>query len=106
MTIANPWPDTMARRSMPIDHNDDKWHPALHRRSRNQCFGNLNRIKGRPFSEVIANTPKFNATIIQVDNVYDRTIADYKNNSAMSQLLEAARIKEDLRNKEHDMWTY
>jgi len=49
---------------------------------------------------------KFNATITKMDNVYDRTIADYKRNSAMNQLLEAARIKEDLRNKEHDMWTY
>ncbi|MEY2970693.1 MAG: hypothetical protein RLZZ599_1066 [Bacteroidota bacterium] len=49
---------------------------------------------------------KFNSVITKMDNVYDRTISDYKRNSAMSQLLEAARIKEDLRNKEHDMWTY
>ena len=49
---------------------------------------------------------KFNAVIYKEDNVYNRTIEDYKKNSAMSQLLEAAAIKEDLRNKEHDMWTY
>jgi len=49
---------------------------------------------------------KFNSVVTKEDNVYDRTISDYKRNSAMSQLLEAAAIKEDLRNKEHDMWTY
>ncbi len=54
----------------------------------------------------IMHLRKFNSVITKMDNVYDRTISDYKRNSAMSQLLEAARIKEDLRNKEHDMWTF
>ena len=54
----------------------------------------------------IMHLRKFNAVITKMDNVYDRTIADYKRNSAMNQLLEAAAIKEDLRNKEHDMWTF
>lgn len=49
---------------------------------------------------------KFNAVIYKEDNVYNRTIADYKANDFMAQLLEASAIKEDLRNKEHDMWTY
>ena len=54
----------------------------------------------------IMHLRKFNAVITKMDNVYDRTIADYKRKSAMNQLLEAAAIKEDLRNKEHDMWTF
>jgi hypothetical protein len=49
---------------------------------------------------------KFSSTIYKVDNVYGRTIEEYNRNRSMNQLLEAARLKEDLRNKEHDMWTY
>jgi gliding motility associated protien GldN len=48
----------------------------------------------------------FNAVIYKQDNVYDRTIADYKRNAPLEQLLKAAEIKENLRNYEHDLWEY
>mgnify|MGYP003624964321 FL=1 len=48
----------------------------------------------------------FNSTIFREDNVYDRAIKDYKRNNPMDQLLEGQRIKEDLRNYEHDLWEY
>ncbi len=48
----------------------------------------------------------FNSVIYKEDNTYDRDIEDYKRNSAMDQLLEAQRIRENLRNYEHDLWEY
>lgn len=82
------------------------WFPdARYAMATSVAFNEKNNNQRLTFDQIM-HFRKFNATIIKVDNVYDRTIAEYKNNSAMSQLLEAARIKEDLRNKEHDMWTY
>lgn len=48
----------------------------------------------------------FNSIIYKEENVFDRQIADYKRNSNMSQLLESQRIKERLRDYEHDLWEY
>jgi len=82
------------------------WFPdARYAMATSVAFNEKNNNQRLTFDQIM-HFRRFNATIIKVDNVYDRTIAEYKNNSAMSQLLEAARIKEDLRNKEHDMWTY
>ena len=48
----------------------------------------------------------FNSVIYKEENVYDRTIKDYKRNSSMDQLLEAQYIREKLRNMEHDLWEF
>ncbi len=48
----------------------------------------------------------FTSVITKEDNVFDRKIKDYKRNRAMEQLLEAQRIRENLRNFEHDLWEY
>ena len=49
----------------------------------------------------------FNAVIYREENVNDdRSIADYKPNNALDQLLEAERVKEKIRDYEHDMWNY
>jgi gliding motility associated protien GldN len=48
----------------------------------------------------------FNSVIYKQDNVYDRKISEYKRNAPLEQLLEAAAIKENLRNYEHDLWEY
>ena len=82
------------------------WFPdARYAMATSVAYNEKNNNQRLTFDQIM-HFRKFNATIIKMDNVYDRTIADYKRNSAMNQLLEAARIKEDLRNKEHDMWTY
>ena len=47
----------------------------------------------------------FSSTIRKESNMYDRAIYDYKK-SGMQQLLEAERIKNDIRNLENDMWEY
>lgn len=48
----------------------------------------------------------FNSVIYKENNVYDRQIKEYKQNSPMEQLLEAQKIKEKLRDMEHDLWEY
>lgn len=48
----------------------------------------------------------FNSVIFKESNVSERAIADYKRNHPMEQLLEGQRIKEKLRDYEHDLWEY
>jgi gliding motility associated protien GldN len=82
------------------------WFPdARLAMSTSVAYNEKNNNQRLTFDQIM-HLRKFNAVITKMDNVYDRTIADYKRNSAMNQLLEAAAIKEDLRNKEHDMWTF
>lgn len=65
-------------------------------------YNNNNRLT---FDQLL-HLRMFNSVIYKEDNVYDRTIAEYKRNSPMDQLLEAQQIKDKLRNMEHDMWEY
>jgi len=48
----------------------------------------------------------FNAVVYKENNVYDREIKDYKNGRPLDQLLESRRIREELRNYEHDLWQF
>ena len=55
----------------------------------------------------LLNARRFNATIIREENIYgNRKISDYIRGNSLFQLLEADRIKEDIRDKEIDMWNY
>jgi gliding motility associated protien GldN len=82
------------------------WFPdARYAMSTSVAYNEKNNNQRLTFDQIM-HFRKFNSVVTKMDNVYDRTIADYKRNDAMAQLLEAQRIKEDLRNKEHDMWTY
>ncbi len=55
----------------------------------------------------LLNARRFNSYIVREENVYDnRKIADYIKGNALFQLLEARKIKEDIRNREMDMWNY
>lgn len=47
----------------------------------------------------------YTSRFIKESNLQDRTIGDY-NTSKRARLLEAERIKEELRNFEHDLWNY
>lgn len=82
------------------------WFPdARYALSTHQVYNENNNMKRMNFDQLF-HFRKFNSTIYKEANVYDRAIADYKRNSAMDQLLEAQRIKENLRNLEHDLWEY
>jgi len=70
------------------------------------CLNQANMSKPISFDRLI-NSRRFSATVYKEANVYeDRDIRDYIRNSAFKQLLESERIKEKIRNKEQDMWSY
>ena len=70
------------------------------------CLNEVNMSKPISFDRLI-NSRRFSATIYKEANVYqDRNVRDYIRNSAFKQLLESERIKEKIRNKEQDMWSY
>jgi len=55
----------------------------------------------------LLNSRRFSAIIVQEENVYgNRAIDDYIPENSLFQLLEANKIKEDIRNREMDMWNY
>ena len=55
----------------------------------------------------LLNARRFSSTIIREQNVFgNRAIEDYVRGNSLFQLLEADKIKEDIRNKEIDMWNY
>ncbi len=62
----------------------------------------------RPISfDHLLNARRFSAVIVQEENMYgNRSIKDYIPNNSFFQLLESERIKEDIRNREMDMWNY
>tara|TARA_B110000238_G_scaffold199767_1_gene247690 strand:+ start:1490 stop:2359 length:870 start_codon:yes stop_codon:yes gene_type:complete len=55
----------------------------------------------------LLNSRRFSSIIVQEENVYgNRAIKNYVRGNSLFQLLEANKIKEDIRNKEIDMWNY
>ena len=55
----------------------------------------------------LLNARRFSSTIVKEENVYgNRAIEDYVRGNSLFQLLEADKIKEDIRNREMDMWNY
>ena len=55
----------------------------------------------------LLNARRFNSTIVREENMYgNRKIEDYIRGNSLFQLLEADRIKENIRNREMDMWNY
>ena len=83
------------------------WYPAAREVLHNaQVFNQRNPSNPISF-DMLLNARRFNATIYREDNEYgDRDIKDYIVDNALFQLLEANRIKEAIRDKEQDMWSY
>jgi len=66
------------------------------------------RNSSQPISfDMLLNARRFNGVIYKEENVHgDREIKDYITENALFQLLESERIKEQIRNREQDMWAY
>jgi len=66
------------------------------------------RNSAQPISfDMLLNARRFNGVIYKEDNVHgDRAVNDYIADNALFQLLEAKRIKEVIRDREQDMWSY
>jgi len=53
------------------------------------------------------NARRFSAVIYREENIYgNRAIKDYVRGNSLFQLLEADKVKENIRNREMDMWNY
>lgn len=82
------------------------WFPdARYALSTNVVYNRGNNAQRLTFDQLFHDR-RFNAVIYKEDNVYDRSIKDYIRNSSLDQLLEAQKIKETLRNFEHDLWEF
>lgn len=95
------------------DDNPDKvelfwiWYPdardILHEA---KVFNQRNSAQPISF-DMLLNARRFEAVIYKEDNVHgDREVSDYIADNALFQLLEAQRIKEVIRDREQDMWSY
>jgi hypothetical protein len=57
--------------------------------------------------DTLLNSRKFNGVIYQEDNIQgDRPVKAYLKDNAQMQLLESERIKDKIRDFEHDLWNY
>jgi len=55
----------------------------------------------------LLNARRFSSVIVREENIYgNRAITDYVRGNSLFQLLEADKIKENIRNREMDMWNY
>ena len=71
-----------------------------------KSFNDDNPSRSISFDQLL-NSRRFNAVIYKEENVQgDREIQDYIPDNAFFQLIEGERIKETIRNKELDMWSY
>jgi gliding motility associated protien GldN len=71
-----------------------------------KAFNNRNSAMPIDF-DTLLNSRKFNGVIYQEDNVQDdRPVEGYMKDNAQMQLLESERIKDKIRDFEHDLWNY
>ena len=69
-------------------------------------FSDRNSVVRKSFDQII-NERRFDAVIYLEENMYeDRLVEDYIQNNSFMRLLESERIKEKIRNFEHDMWSW
>lgn len=69
-------------------------------------FSDSNSVIRKSFDELI-NARRFHTMIFLEENMYeDREVGDYITDNAFMRLLESERIKEKIRNFEHDMWSW
>jgi gliding motility associated protien GldN len=71
-----------------------------------KVFNPKNSLKPISFDHLL-NARRFSSTIIKTENIFgNRAIEDYVRGNSLFQLLEANKIKENIRNREMDMWNY
>ena len=83
------------------------WYPAVREILNNSYVFNPKNPSSPVSFDMLLNARRFNAVIYQEENEYgDRAIKDYIVKNSLFQLLESNRIKEAIRDKEQDMWSY
>lgn len=81
------------------------WLPEARQILANSTVYNTNNSIERMTYDEFLHKRLFASVITKETNLYDRAIYEYKKNR-MQQLLEADRIKNDIRNMESDLWEY
>lgn len=70
---------------------------------KSEVFNRSNDVERRTYEDIFWKR-QFGSFIIKESNVYNRAIAQYK--KGLDALLEAERIKTEITNMEHDLWSY
>lgn len=83
------------------------WYPGARETTHNMKVFN-NRNSAFPLSyDHLLNARRFVASIYREENIYgNRDVSEYIKGNALFQVLEADRLKDNIRNKELDMWNY
>ena len=83
------------------------WYPGAREVTHNMKVFNQ-RNSAFPLSyDHLLNARRFVASIYREENIYgNRDVAEYIKGNALFQVLEADRLKENIRNRELDMWNY
>lgn len=83
------------------------WYPGAREVTHEmKVFNNKNSAFPLSYDHLL-NARRFVASIYREENIYgNRDVAEYIKGNALFQVLEADRLKEDIRNKELDMWNY
>jgi len=83
------------------------WFPDARQTLHNmKVFNKKNAAYPISFDHIL-NARRFNSIIYREENIYgNRDVAQYVKGNALFQVLESEKIKEEIRNKELDMWNY
>ena len=55
----------------------------------------------------LLNARRFSSVIVREENIYgNRDVAEYIKGNSLFQVLESDKLKEDIRDRELDMWNY
>ncbi len=83
------------------------WYPgARYTTYAMKVFNNKNSAYPLSFDHLL-NARRFNAIIYREENIYgNRDVADYIKGNSLFQVLESEQLKENIRDKELDMWNY
>jgi gliding motility associated protien GldN len=83
------------------------WYPSAREILHNMKVFNPKNAAYPLSYDLLLTARRFSSLIYREENVYgNRDISEYIKNNALFQVLEAMKIKEDIRNKEIDMWNY
>ncbi|MEQ9186200.1 MAG: gliding motility protein GldN [Cryomorphaceae bacterium] len=70
---------------------------------KSEVFNRGNDVERRTYEDIFWKR-QFGSYIVKSSNVYDRQIVEYK--TGLEALLEAEKIKSEITNMEHDLWSY
>lgn len=115
LAIAPVAPDVQTMGNNSLDNNAQAeqlalfwvWFPDAREVLHNmKAFNEMNAATPISFDHIL-NARRFSSIIYRVENLYgNRDVAHYVKGNALFQVLESNKIKDEIRNKEIDMWNY